>query len=146
MIKAPSAPLTTPARDALIGELRRHVNAIMNAMPFDLRRAHDHATLGFITAVRLMADERVKDSYAKYCRVGSKLLARQIEENTGIDFTFTCDAMVDLEAARDVYMQWIFRKPRNAAYFAMLILDAFLTSAYGTIEEKTAPRESGGTT
>ncbi len=146
MIKAPSAPLTTPARDALISELRRHVDAVMNAMPFDLRRAHDHAVLGFITAVRLMADDKVKDSYSRYCKAGASRLSRLIKGNTGIDFTFTCDSMADLEAANETYNNLIFRKPRVAVYFAMMILETFINAAYGVREEETAPRESGRAT
>jgi hypothetical protein len=143
MINPPTAPLTTPARDALISELRRHVDAVMNAMPFDLRRAHDHAVLGFLTAIRLMADERVRDSYVKYCKAGASRLSRLIKENTGIDFTFTCDSMADLEAANETYLKWVFRKPRVAVYFAMIMLEAFINAAYGVREEETAPRESG---
>jgi len=139
MINPPTAPLTTPARDALISELRRHVDAVMNAMPFDLRRAHDHAVLGFITAVRLVADDKVKDSYTKYCKAGASHLSRLIRDNTGIDFTFTCDAMADLEAANETYLKWVFRKPRVAVYFAMMMLETFINAAYGVREEETAP-------
>jgi len=146
MIKAPSAPLTTPARDALINALNRHISAIANTQVFDIRAAHDHAVLGFLTAIRLMADERVKDSYAKYCKAGASYLSKLIKENTGIDFTFTCDAAADLEAANETYNNLIFRKPRVAVYFAMMMFDVFLNSAYGAREEETAPRESGRAT
>jgi len=145
VINPPTAPLTTPARNALLSELRRHVDAVMNAMPFDLRRAHDHAVLGFITAVRLVADDKVKDSYTKYCKAGASRLSRLVKENTGIDFTFTCDSMADLEAANETYNNLIFRKPRVAVYFAMMMLEVFINAAYGVREEETAPRESGGT-
>jgi len=145
MIKTPSAPLTTPARDALISELRRRISAIANTQIFDVRVAHDNAVLGFLTAIRLMADDKVKDSYAKYCKAGASLLSRLIKENTGIDFTFTCDAMADLEAANETYLKWVFRKPRVATYFAMIMLETFINAAYSTLEEKTAPRESVGT-
>jgi len=144
VIKAPSAPLTTPARDALISELNRRISAIANTQEFDVRAAHDNAVLGFLTAIRLMADDKVKDSYMKYCKAGANYLSRLVKENTGIDFTFTCDSMADLEAANETYNNLIFRKPRVAVYFAMMMLEVFINAAYGVREEETAPRESVG--
>ena len=130
------------SRDALINELRRVINGLMGAT-IDLRRAHDYAVLGFQTAVKLMGDIDVQKSYAKYCEVGGKLLARNIKEYTGVDFTFTCDLKTDLDNIMQTYNNLIFRKPRNARYFAMMMLNIIQNAAYATQRERRKEQEEG---
>ncbi len=57
------------SRDALISKLERYINGLISES-IDLRRAHDYAVLGFQTAVKLMGDIEVQNSYARYCEVG----------------------------------------------------------------------------
>ena len=130
------------SRDALINELRRVINGLMGAT-VDLRRAHDYAVLGFETAVKLMGDVAVQESYMRYCQVGGKLLARNVRENTGVDFTFTCDLKTDLDNIMQVYYSLIFRKPRTARYFAMVMLGIILNAAYATQRERRKEQEQG---
>jgi hypothetical protein len=128
------------SRDALINELKRVINGLMGAT-IDLRRAHDYAVLGFETAIKLMGDVDVQNSYMKYCQVGGKLLARNVKENTGVDFTFTCDLKTDLDNIMQVYYSLIFRKPRTARYFAMVMLGIILNAAYATQRERRKEQE-----
>jgi len=130
------------SRDALISKLERYINGLISES-IDLRRAHDYAVLGFQTAVKLMGDIEVQNSYARYCEVGGKLLARNIREYTGVDFTFTCDLKTDLDNIMQTYNNLIFRKPRNARYFAMMMLNIIQNAAYATQRERRKEQEQG---
>jgi len=130
------------SRDALINELKRVINGLMSTT-INLQLAHDYAVLGFNTAIKLMGDVNVQESYMKYCQVGSKLLARNVKENTGVDFTFTCDLKTDLDNIMQVYYSLIFRKPKTARYFAMVMLNMILNAAYATQRERRKEQEEG---
>ena len=137
MINQPTAPLTTSARDALISELKRHIDALAN-IAVDVRQANRHALLGLAVVSRLMADVKVMDAYAKYCAASSGFLTKLIKDVTGIEFTFTCDLRTDAEALRATYMRQVFRNPSRARDFAMLMMEAILNSAYSTLDEEKA--------
>jgi len=137
MINPPTAPLTVSARDALIGELKRHIDALANTA-VDVRQANRHALLGLAVVSRLMADARVMDAYARYCTASGGFLTKLIKDVTGIEFTFTCDLRTDAEALRSTYMKYVFRNPSRARDFAMLMMEAILNSAYSTLDEEKA--------